>query len=137
MAQHYKTRQMAQLLDYLQSVQGQHITVQEICHQLQARGVAMGTTTVYRHLERMVAEGLVAKYTVDGTTSACFEYLGGPQVQPHSCYHLKCEQCGKLIHLHCGEVAALQGHILAHHGFAMDPQRTVFYGVCEDCRTVG
>ena len=131
---HYKTKQMSVLLDYLRTTQGQHITAQQICADLQAQGVTMGTATVYRHLERMVEQGLVAKYVVDGTTSACFEFLGEQHAAAQACYHCKCEQCGALIHLHCEEVQALRSHMLADHGFALDPRRTVFYGVCAQCR---
>lgn len=132
----YQTKQMAELKSYLQSLPvGSHVTVNDICAYFKDQGVTIGTTTVYRHLERMVAEGLVAKYTVDGTTSACFEYLGN-QEQCHkpACVHCKCEKCGKLIHLHCHEMVSLEEHVLEHHGFEMNPVRTVLYGICEECR---
>ena len=45
----------------------------------------------------------------------------------------KCEKCGKLIHLHCDELEEIQTHILKEHRFKMDPMRTVFYGLCENC----
>ena len=72
----YKTRQMAELLTFLKSVQGRHVTVSDICDYFQTKGIAVGTTTIYRHLEKMVQEGVVAKYVVDGNSSACFEYTG-------------------------------------------------------------
>ena len=72
----YKTKQMTELLTFLKSVQGSHVTVNDICEYFQTKGISIGTTTVYRHLEKMVGEGLVAKYVVDGTSSACFEYIG-------------------------------------------------------------
>ena len=46
----------------------------------------------------------------------------------------KCEKCGKLIHLHCEDVVKLEQHLMDSHGFRMDPCRTVFYGICEECR---
>ena len=60
----------------MKSVQGSHVTVNEICEYFKNQGISVGTTTVYRHLEKMVREGVVAKYVVDGTSSACFEYTG-------------------------------------------------------------
>lgn len=72
----YRTKQMTELLTFLESVQGRHVTVNEICDALAQKGIAIGTTTVYRHLERLVEDGTVAKYVVDGTSSACFEYMG-------------------------------------------------------------
>ena len=51
-----------------------------------------------------------------------------------SCFHCKCEKCGKLIHLHCEDVVKLEQHLMESHGFQMDPCRTVFYGICEECQ---
>ena len=132
---HYKTRQSEQIAEYLRSMPGKHVTAAEICDHFAGAGVRIGKVTVYRHLERLVEEGLVARYTVDGSTSACYTYMGdNHKAEEDACYHCKCERCGVLIHLHCEEVAHLRGHMLYHHGFALDPRRTVFYGICEACR---
>ena len=130
----YKTKQMTELLAFLKSVQGSHVTVKDICDYFEIRGITVGTTTIYRQLEKMVSEGLVAKYVVDGTSSACFEYTGDEEESQAVCYHCKCEKCGKLIHLHCDEVENLKQHMLEHHDFEMNPLRTVFYGLCSECR---
>ena len=130
----YKTKQMTELLTYMKSVQGSHVTVNDICEYFSEKGITVGITTIYRQLERMVVEGTVAKYVVDGTSGACFEYTGGQQTEQENCYHCKCEKCGKLIHLHCGEVESLKQHMMEHHRFEMDALRTVFYGICEECR---
>ena len=131
----YKTKQMTEILTFLKSVQGRHVTVNEICDFFREKGISVGTTTIYRHLEKMVKEGLAAKYVVDGSSSACFEYLGAEEhCHKTSCFHCKCEKCGKLIHLHCEDVVKLEQHLMESHGFQMDPCRTVFYGICEECR---
>lgn len=131
----YKTKQMTEILTFLKSVQGSHITVNEICDYFASEGIAVGTTTVYRHLKKMVKEGVVAKYVVDGTSSACFEYIGNMADETSSvCYHCKCEECGKLMHLQCNEAENLKQHMLEHHCFEVNPLRTVFYGVCIECR---
>ena len=83
----YKTKQMTELHTFLQSVQGQHVTVQEIREYFKGREIAVGTTTIYRQLEKMVKEGL------EGTNSACFEYIGESETSDYeSCYHCKCEK---------------------------------------------
>ena len=58
----YKTKQMTEILTFLKSVQGRHVTVNEICDFFREKGISVGTTTIYRQLEKMVKEGLVAKY---------------------------------------------------------------------------
>ena len=131
----YKTKQMTEILTFLKSVQGRHVTVNEICDFFREKGISVGTTTIYRHLEKMVKEGLAAKYVVDGSSSACFEYLGAEEhCHKTSCFHCKCEKCGKLIHLHCHEVEELSQHMMEHHSFELNAMRTVFYGVCSECR---
>ena len=72
----YRTRQITELENYLCSMKGKHVTVSDICKYFKSQGSSIGITTVYRQLDRMVEQGLVAKYVVDGTSSACFEYLG-------------------------------------------------------------
>lgn len=131
----YKTKQLTELLSFLQSVQGRHVTVNDICKHFSDKGITIGTTTVYRQLERMVQQGLVAKYKVDATSSACFEYIGNHTDGESACLHCKCECCGKLIHLHCDEAMKLGRHMLKHHDFQINPLRTVFYGMCSSCRT--
>ncbi len=40
---------------------------------------------------------------------------------------------GKLIHLQCDEIEEMQIHLFSEHRFKMNPMRTVFYGLCEQC----
>ena len=131
----YKTRQREELLAYLEAAPGAHITAADVTEHFQRRGRSIGTATVYRQLERMVDEGLLNKYFIDSNSPACFEYIGaGGHLGEGACFHCKCEHCGRLIHLHCGELEGLSTHIGEHHGFQINPLRTVFYGLCEDCR---
>ncbi len=133
----YKTRQRELLLTYLRSLPGEHVTAGDICEHFRGCGCGIGQTTVYRQLDRLVEEGLVKKYVFDGSTPACYEFVDdGENCSEESCFHCKCEVCGRLIHLHCEELAGIAAHLRAHHGFELSPLRTVFYGVCEDCRKV-
>ena len=130
----YKTKQREILLKYLESVSGMHITAGDVCDFFKKQGIPIGQATVYRQLESLVDSGLVNKYNLDSNSSACFEYIGsdchaGGQV----CFHCKCEKCGKLIHLHCDELACISEHLYNEHKFKLDPLRTVFYGLCEEC----
>lgn len=130
----YRTRQKEELLAYLVEREGVHVTAAEIHDDFRMRGVGMGMATIYRHLEKLVEEGVVRKYTIGATGGACFEYVGDRPEEEADCFHCKCEVCGRLIHLRCEELVGIQRHIGAAHGFALDPMRTVFYGVCRDCR---
>ena len=121
----YKTKQKDQLTAYLRDRSGVHVTAAEI---------HLGMATIYRHLDQLVADGLVRKYIIGATGSACYEYVGERADDMVDCFHCKCEKCGKLIHLHCDELKELQRHIDQKHGFVIDPMMTVFYGICDNCR---
>ena len=129
----YKTKNRQLLLEYLADHAGRPVTVQEICDHFKDLGVSMGTTTVYRRLERFVEEGLVNKYLSDGNGGASFEYVDRSGCGESTCFHCKCEKCGALIHLHCHELESIQNHIFSSHGFKVDSVKTVFYGVCQQC----
>ena len=132
----YRTLQKDKILETLKQREGQHLTAMEIYELLKGRGVKVGLTTVYRHLERLMTEGQVVKSIVDENTPACFEYCNDDEHDHDhdSCYHCKCVRCGRLVHIHCDDVSRLEQHIREEHGFYVDPHRTVFFGLCEDCR---
>lgn len=133
MAGSYKTKQRDTILRYMTEHRDAHVTVNTISDYLSAQGTPVGTATIYRHLEKLVEQGIVRKYMIDAGTGACFQFAAPDQAcQEH--FHLKCERCGKLIHLKCEFIQNLEAHIYADHGFAIDPLRTVFYGVCRECR---
>lgn len=130
----YRTKQKQELLEYLKSHGGEHITAGDVCEHFKQCGNPIGLTTVYRHLERMVDEGTVSKYIIDANTPACFEYVSeGEHSEDEVCFHCKCEKCGRLIHMHCDELNEIKEHLFSHHGFRVNSMRTVFYGVCKDC----
>ncbi len=131
----YQTKQREEILSYLESVNGRHVTAQEICQYFEKDGVSVGTATVYRQLERLMGEGLVQKYVIDEKSAACFAYINRDKSCHHpACYHCKCEVCGRLIHMDCKEMEEIQRHLLKEHGFALDSFRTVLYGICERCQ---
>ncbi|MBQ6582830.1 MAG: transcriptional repressor [Mogibacterium sp.] len=131
----YKTRQREEILEFLRDAGSSHVTADEVYQHLQEARSTVGKTTVYRQLEKLVDEGRINKYITGLNAPACFEYIDTAECGEESaCYHLRCERCGRLIHLHCGEVTELARHILDEHGFRIDPRRTVFYGLCESCR---
>ena len=130
----YRTKQRDTLLAYLETVKGKHVTVNDISMHFKSRGETIGQTTIYRHLEKMVDEGLVSKYIIDAGTPACFEYVAPEESCHHDmCFHCKCEKCGKLIHMQCEELEGIGQHLLEHHRFALNSKRTVFYGICDEC----
>ena len=129
----YKTRQQDLLFSYLKEMQGKHFTAEDVRSHFEAKNISIGIATIYRQLEKLVAEGKIQKYFIDDHSAACFEYAGENCDTSEQHFHLKCELCGRLIHLECEELEELGGHLKTEHGFVINPLRTVFYGVCTEC----
>ena len=135
----YKTKHRDAIMSVLEEHAGEHITAAGIHDCLRSRGVAIGTATVYRQLEKLVEEGLADKYVVDAASGACYEYAGGHE-GPSRYVHCKCEKCGRLVHVERKAFeAAMRSISLAEAagGFEMDLSHTVFYGICRDCKADG
>ena len=130
---HYKTKQQDLLFSYLCEMQGRHFTAEDVRAHFSGKNISIGIATIYRQLEKLVSEGKIQKYFIDDHSAACFEYAGENCNASEQHFHLKCELCGRLIHLECDELEELGGHLKTEHGFVINPLRTVFYGVCTDC----
>lgn len=125
----YNTKQKELILSYIKQNADKHLTAEEIAAALKNDGV--GKTTVYRHLEKLCADGIVRKYLMSEGNSACYQYAENDGC--HSHFHLKCVECGALIHLECKQLCNIEQHISDSHGFIVDSSRTVFYGKCREC----
>lgn len=128
----YKTRQREAIMEYLLSLKGEHVTADEIYQYFQQRRISVGLTTIYRNLDRMVDEGLVKKFNIEGISKACFQFLD-KEMNRDEHLHLICENCGELIHLECRFVEKLSQHMASEHSFILKPEKSIFYGLCESC----
>ncbi len=130
----YNTKQKEILIDYLKSLKGKHVSVNEIKDYINQKGLSVGLTTIYRQLEKLVEEHLVAKITLDASTSSLYEYIGDEHLHDSDeCYHLRCEVCNKIIHFHCHELSHVKQHMYSEHGFQINYTKTIFYGICDKC----
>ncbi len=129
----YKTKQRTALWQAVTESGGAHITVDGLTSKLEAQGSAVGRTTVYRYLEKLTREGKLRKYVHTGESS-CYQYVGEAELC-HEHFHLKCENCGRLIHMECGHIDEFGIHIENEHGFKINKLKTVLYGICRECET--
>jgi Fur family ferric uptake transcriptional regulator len=130
----YNTRQGQSILDYMKSLGGDHVTVNQVVRHFEDTEEAVGQTTVYRHLEKLAAGGMIRKYILHDGKSACYQYINGEKnCREH--FHLKCEHCGALIHVDCNFLEKIARHLFQQHQFQVNMLKTVFYGTCKKCRT--
>ncbi|MEM5769668.1 MAG: transcriptional repressor, partial [Bacillota bacterium] len=115
----YNTKQSEAILAYLISLNGEHATAAQIAQHFASKQTPIGLATIYRQLDRLVEQGRVSKYTLDGSSGACYQYLSNEQ----ACHqiHLKCEACGAVLHLQCDIVESVPQHVYEEHAFLINP----------------
>ena len=126
------TKAREAILNLLQTHTDRQFTVEDIANEVTLNGTKIPIATIYRTLVFFEEQKLVNKFITPNANLAC--YQGIPQGRDCSKhYHLKCNTCGKLIHLDCDSMITFTKHVADNHGFVVDLGHTVLYGVCVDC----
>ena len=119
----YHTQQRCALLAFLSAHADEQFTVEQL---LTAMGdEAPGRSTVYRALDRLVEEGTVRRFAPESGGSAAYQAMDPGHCDAH--LHLKCVDCGRLIHLDTGVSDALQADLLRAAGFTVDGRDDLWY----------
>lgn len=130
----YNTAGKKALIEYMAQNRDRQFTVDRLYEALSSLGVSVGKSSLYRMLERLVADGAVRKFKESELSSAAFQYIESDEACSRH-LHLKCAECGKLLHLECPNSIELIAHIYEKHGFFIDSKKSVLYGKCKDCQT--
>ena len=124
----YNTEKRAELLEFLENGGGQAFTIEDICSAILKDG--RGKSTVYRLVSKLVDEGALRRISDGKTRHVTYQYIRSGDCAEH--LHLKCNVCGRLIHLDCVTSHILEKRILKTEGFALD-DGALLYGKCESC----
>lgn len=126
----YKTKQKELILSSVKGYKNE-FTIKDLFTKLNEKDQTIGLTTVYRAVNDLVKDHVLAKSMRDDGTlhyhvlEKC-EHIG-------HCL-LKCELCGKLTHTDCDELDVLSKHFKSKHHFEIDQKDITIYGICEKCR---
>ncbi|MCH5208306.1 MAG: transcriptional repressor [Oscillospiraceae bacterium] len=122
----YNTKQRDEIVDFFTKRRGKCFSAKDI---IKSGEITSGEATVYRTLSKLTESGVLKRFT-DGNSS-CYQLADSNECASH--FHLRCDKCGKLIHLDCDFINEVQNHIKAKHDFFVDIGKTVFYGLCGEC----
>ena len=126
----YSTKQQQAVLRCLESSESEALSAQELAEELRREGFSVGLATIYRQLERLEEAGVVHK--VNTESGAFYLYCSHGEGR-RDCFLLKCQRCGRIRHLDCDHLKDLYEHLETAHHFRIDPRRTLFTGLCEEC----
>lgn len=126
----YSTKQQQAVLNCL-SVHGREcVSVGELAEELRRGGCPVGIATIYRQLEKLEQTGHIHKINTE--EGAFYQYCDREEGS-RDCFLLKCEDCGRILHLDCSHLAPLYDHLEQEHHFTINPHKTMFTGLCDVC----
>lgn len=125
----YNTEKRAALISFLEENCESAFTIDEIAEKLSPDGSAK--STYYRLVSRLVEEGAIKRISDEKTRHATYQYLGDHACGEH--LHLKCKECGRLIHLDHTTSHAVEEKIMEMGGFSID-EGAILFGRCKGCK---
>ena len=85
---------------------------------------------------RVTAEdGTVRRFVKGNSRHFTYQILGGEECHAH--LHLKCVDCGRVVHLDHEATAFVQEHLLQKNHFVADEAATMLFGRCNTCAVKG
>ncbi len=129
MTRRYKTNQRDIILKEIKKREHEFSAI-DIYNKIEDK---VGLTTVYRLINKLVSDGKLSKNTKNNIIY--YQYLEDCHNDNH--FYLKCDICGKLIHIDCDCIKDLSSHILSKHKFKMGKERIIINGTCNNCLKKG
>ena len=106
-------------------------SAQDVYARLRGDGGSVGLSTVYRHLQSLVEDGVVdVIHTPEG--EATYRYCGAAADQRHH-HHLVCRDCGRTEEIEGRAVERWAGEVAQAHGYADVDHTVELFGRCPQC----
>lgn len=123
------TKQGEAVRDALRTIGGFR-SAQDVYATLRLNGATVGLSTVYRHLQGYVDDGVVdVIHTPEGEATYC--YCGDPGDGHH--HHLVCRSCGRTVEIEGRAVERWAGEVAAKHGYSDVDHTVELFGICPEC----
>ena len=132
----YNTHQKELLINFLKSNPDTPFSIDEVAMRLCELSVdAPGKSTVYRLMSALVEKGTVKRFVKGNSRQFLYQIAGGEECHHH--LHLKCTECGKLLHMKHELSEQLLSDILGENDFTVKVDSTTLFGCCKDCKIKG
>jgi Fur family ferric uptake transcriptional regulator len=106
-------------------------SAQDVYAALRTQGGTIGLSTVYRHLQSLVEQGVVdVIHTPDG--EATYRFCGDATSGRHH-HHLVCRACGRTEEIEGRAIERWAGEVAERFGYADVDHTVELFGRCPDC----
>lgn len=124
----YQTEQRKRLSAFLKAHPDRQFTIDEIA----AAVPDISVSAIYRNINQMSAEGTVQRFSKEGSRKFLYQYFGHSDCA--GSLHLKCDKCGKIMHMDPDALEAVARVVKTSVDFHMDAGKTVLMGFCAGCK---
>ena len=130
----YNTEQKKLLLEFLEHNSDNSYTIDEIVEGINASAgeCALGRSTVYRLMTRLVEEKRVQRFAGEGSRRFLYRVIADDHCRNH--LHLKCLRCGRIFHLDSATSDALLEQVRRVKDFSVSEEDTLLFGRCAECK---
>lgn len=123
----YNTEQKKAILDLLGENPERQFTAEQIADELSGE---VGVSTVYRRMPDLVKSGLVKRFEVG--RKSVYQAVTCAHRGEH--LHMKCVECGRLLHLSHEVSEQIACMISGDCAFSVSEEETVLFGKCGKCK---
>ncbi len=132
---HYQTAQKKRLTEFMTKYSEKAFSVEELyaeMEKLYKKEELPGKSTVYRLIQQMTAEGIVKRTLREHSRKLVYQIAAGEHCAFH--LHLKCTDCGRILHMDDDESLKIMAEVLEKNHFAVDGKQTMLVGKCGNCK---
>ena len=128
----YQTEQKRILIQFLTEHREQAFAIEELAERMKAYGPhAPGKSTVYRLMLHLLEEKRVRRFVEEDGRRFLYQLLEDEHCHEH--LHLKCNRCGRLLHLDEHLSREFLERVRGVAAFSVSNDDTVLFGLCADC----
>lgn len=124
----YNTEQKRLLVDFFKNNPDSSYTVEEI---VKKTGDKLAKSTVYRLIVRLTEEGMLKRMTRGNSRTFVYQMIAGENCHTH--LHLRCTDCGRVIHMKESLSNELLAAIRQENSFFVSEKETLILGKCALC----
>lgn len=134
--QGYNTDGKNTVLDFFKAHRNRQFTADDVMSALKAEhGDAdiklPGKSSLYRIISNFTRTGALRCFVDRETSKKLYQYAD-EHCENH--FHLKCSECGQVVHLECEISEQLLHHISSDHGFSVSAGQSILLGECAECQ---
>lgn len=123
----YNTMQKNELIMFFKKNKEKGYTAGEI-----ADYISVGKSTIYRLLPELVSNGIIKRFSSENSNSVLYQFIDDcGKCKAH--LHMKCTDCGKILHMDKFISDHILRDILNTEAFAVNERDTILFGKCSDC----